>query len=123
MLRTVVLVKEEDWQFHDLEVDHQVPEDYWVLRDKKLLSQDFVTFFRKRVDELFVKGARWQKVHRDAIPSIDEWCAVLRLDQEFRHELLGAVRALYNVIGLVLCKQAEQLFLPEWFFAMLTLLL
>ena len=59
MLRTVVLIKEEDRQFHDLKVDHQVPEHYRVLHDEGLLSQDLICLLNKRVDELFVKCHRW----------------------------------------------------------------
>ena len=43
MLCAVVLVQEEDWQFHDPEVDDQVPKDDGVLAHEYLLGQHGVT--------------------------------------------------------------------------------
>ena len=56
----IVLVEEEDWQFHDLEVNYKVPENDFVLRDKDFLSEYGVSFLCKCVNELFVQGA-WRK--------------------------------------------------------------
>ena len=39
MLRAVVLVKEEYWQFHNPEVDDQVPKDDRVFGHEYLLGQ------------------------------------------------------------------------------------
>lgn len=40
MLCCKVLVKEEDGEFHNPEVDNEVPEDDRVLRDEHLLCQN-----------------------------------------------------------------------------------
>ena len=59
VLRTVVLVEEEDGQFHDLEVDHQVPKDDWVVYDESFLCENLVALLAQSVDELFVESAWW----------------------------------------------------------------
>ena len=59
VLRAVVLIEEEDGQFHDLEVDHQVPKHHWMVRDESLLCENLVALLSQSVDELFVESTWW----------------------------------------------------------------
>ena len=123
MLSTIVLVKEKDRQFHDPEVDEQVPEDDGVIRHENFLSQNCVTLLRQSVDKLLIQGARWEQVHRESFSAINVGSLILTLHGEFRDEALLAEWALYCVVRLILREQTEELLFPQWFLAVLTLFL
>ena len=123
MFGAIILIEEENREFHNLEVNHEVPEDDRVLGDEHILGQHRVATLCESVNELFVEGTWRQKVHGHAFSSVYILRAILRLDEELGHKLLLAVRALDDVVRLVLREQTEELFLAERLLAVLTLLL
>ena len=58
VLGAVVLIQDEDWELHDLEVDDQVPKDHGVIGREVILGEHCVALLGQRVDELFVEDTQ-----------------------------------------------------------------
>ena len=118
-----VLVQEEDRQFHDSEVDEQIPKDDGVLSHENLIGEHLVPLLCERVDKLFVKRAWWEQVHGETVSAIDIGRFVFALDREFWDEALLAIWALDRIVRLILGEQAEKLLFLQWLLAVLALFL
>ena len=72
MFLRVILVEDEARQFHDLEVDDDVPKDHRVFSQEFFLGQDSVAFLAESIQEFFVEGNRWEQLQSEAFSSVDE---------------------------------------------------
>ena len=78
-----------------------------MLCHKDLIGQDRVSLLCQGIDEFFIEGAGWEKMHREAFSAIDVGRFILTLNCELGYEHLGAVGALNSVVRLVLREQAK----------------
>ena len=90
---------------------------------ENFLGQNLVPFFGKSVYKLLIEHVWRQKLHRETFTAIDIGCLILRLNDEFGHKLLLAVRAINGVLRLILSELTKELFLADRSLTRLTLLL
>lgn len=58
MLLCIVQIEHEEWQFHDLEVEHYVPENCPMLLHEAVFEYNLLSFLLHNVDVFFVQGHR-----------------------------------------------------------------
>ena len=90
MLLCIVQIEHEEWQFHDLEVEHYVPEDCPMLLHEAVFEYNLLSFLLHNVDVFFVQGHRWEKLDTHPLLPFQVLCLMLRVNLELWHEVLFA---------------------------------